>query len=130
MAQKQEGSFAAPLKTGAAQDEEILVKTLRQWLERRIERRASIKHQISKINGNSDGDSNGNSKAPDHTAGRPLQNQRRNPPTEKRAHPSCAQGETVAVTNPQVIKTIGLALAFHSCANIRAFRGLPAPQSI
>lgn len=104
--------------------------SLRQWLERRIERRASIKHQISKINGNSDGDSNGNSKAPDHTAGRPLQNQRRNPPTEKRAHPSCAQGETVAVTNPQVIKTIGLALAFHSCANIRAFRGLPAPQSI
>ena len=48
VAQKQEGSFAAPLKTGAAQDEEILVKTLRQWLERRIERRVGIKHQTSK----------------------------------------------------------------------------------
>src|SRR5690242_10280296 len=106
--------------------------SLREWQERPIERRVGIKHQISKIkiNGNSGGDSNGNSKAPDHTAGRPLQNQRRNPPTEKRAHPSCAQGETVAVTNPRVIKTIALALALHSCANIRAFRGLPAPQSI
>src|SRR6185437_546265 len=110
--------------------------SLREWQERPIERRVGIKHQISKIkiNGNSDGDSKGNSKAPDHAAGRPLQNQRRNRPPrnarKKRAHPSCAQGETVAVTNPQVIKTIALALAFHSCANIRAFRGLPAPQSI